>query len=131
MNSESGAVGVVVAVLATFTIIVSLLLLDVAHVVAARASLVAAADSAALAAAPVTFSSFGTPGNPRTAAAEMAVANGADLVDCQCEMDKTWATRRVTVTVRTSVDLVLLGDRQLTATSSAEFRPVALGLADP
>ena len=128
MRAESGSGGVVVAVLAAFTVIVSLLVVDVAHVVAARAHLATAADAAALAAAPVTFSPFGTDGNPTQVAANTAAANGADLVVCECGKDPTWVTRRVIVTVARSVDLLLLGGRRLSATSSAEFQPVALGL---
>jgi len=114
--------------LVAFTVIVSLLVIDVAHVVTTRANLATAADAAALAAAPVTFSSFGTEGNPTQVAADTAAANGADLVVCECDKDPTWATRRVIVTVASSVDLLLLGGRRLSATSSAEFQPVALGL---
>jgi len=130
MNLENGSVGLLVAALGAVTIIVSLLVIDVAHVVAARAGLTTAADAAALAAAPVTFSSFGTSGNPRQAAAVVAAANGAVLVDCECDIDSSWATRRVTVTVGLAVDLVLLSDQRLAATAAAEFRPVVLGLGD-
>ncbi len=128
MKREGGSVGVVVAVLAAFVVILSLLLVDVAHVVAARASLTTAADAAALAAAPVTFASFGTTGSPTLAAVEMAAANGVELVYCACDTDTSWSTRQVSVTVGVTVDLVLLGDRRLTATAAAEFSPVALGL---
>ena len=114
--------------LVAFTAIVSLLVVDVAHLVTARANLVTAADAAALAAAPLTFSPFGTEGSPSRVAADTAAANGADLVVCECGKDPTWATRRVIVTVTRSVDLLLLGGRRLSATSSAEFQPVALGL---
>jgi secretion/DNA translocation related TadE-like protein len=131
LRAESGSAGVVLAVLAVFTVIVSLLVVDVAHVVAVRAKLATAADAAALAAAPVTFSPFGTDGSPSAVAADTAAANGADLVACECDRDPTWATRRVVVTVARSVDLLLLGGRRLSATSSAEFQPVALGLGMP
>lgn len=130
MNREQGSVGVLVAVLGAVTIILSLLVVDVAHVVAARAGLTTAADAAVLAAAPVTFAPFGTNESPRQAAATVAAANGAALLDCECEIDRSWATRRVTVTAELVVELVLLSDQRLTVTAAAEFRPVAMGLDD-
>lgn len=130
MRCQRGSIGVVVAVGSLLVLVISLLLVDLAHLYVVRASLSTAADSAALAAAPVTFSSFGTDGDPRRAAVEMAIANGAELDDCDCDIDRTWSARRVVVTVGASVDLALLGDRRLTAQAAAEFRPVGLGLDD-
>lgn len=126
MSAESGAVGILVAGMAAMAMVLSLFVVDVARTVAIRAQATAAADAAALAAAPATFADFGTSGDPIRAAAEMAAANGAELVDCRCGIDRSWQTRRVTVTVAATVDLLLLGDRVLIATAAAEFRPVAL-----
>ncbi len=116
-----------VGALAALAVVAMTLVMDVAHLYAARANLVMAADAAALAAAPVTFASFGTDGNPVHAASAMAAGNGAMLLECSCEIDRGWAPRRVVVTVGATVDLVLLGDRSLTAGAAAEFRPVDLG----
>ena len=127
MSWQRGSVGVVAAVGALLVLVIGLLLTDVARTYAARATLSTAADAAALAAAPVTFSSFGTDGNPQRAAAEIAAANGAVLVECNCAIDRTWSARRVTVTVAATVDLALLGDGRLTARAAAEFRPVEMG----
>ena len=126
MSTESGVAGVLVAGLAAVAMVLGLLVADVARTVATRAQVTAAADAAALAAAPATFARFGTSGDPVRAAAEMAAANGVELVECSCRIDRSWETRRVTVTVTTPVDLLFLGDRLLTATAAAEFRPIAL-----
>ncbi|MCP4304009.1 MAG: hypothetical protein GY788_03835 [bacterium] len=127
MNRQRGSVGIIAAAGTLLVLVIGLLLTDVAHTYTARASLATAADAAALAAAPVTFSSFGTDGNPWRAAAEMAAANGAELIACECSIDRSWSTRRVAVTVAATVDLSLLGDRRMTAMAAAEFRPVDLG----
>ena len=72
MNRETGAAGLLVAALAAVSLIACLLVVDVARVVSAQTQLAGAADAAALAAAPVTFSRFGTDGVPVRAAAAMA-----------------------------------------------------------
>lgn len=126
MTSESGAAGLVVAALVAVGLVLALLVSDVAHLVEARAGLVAAADAAALAAAPVTFAPFGAAGTPAAEAARFAAANGADLLECHCPIDHGWSPRDVTVTVAGSVDLVLLGHREIQATAAARFRPIDL-----
>lgn len=105
----------------------ALLVVDVAGVISVRAQLTTAADAAALAAAPVTFWDFGTGGDPAIEAGKVAEEYGARLVACGCPVDRSWAARQVTVTVVGTVRLSLLGERTLSATSSAEFRPIALG----
>ena len=107
-------------------VVVALLVVDVARIVVHREQLETAADAAALAAAPVTFADFGTRGGPVAAARAMAQANGASLSECSCTTDRSWRSRRVTVVVSGAVTLTLLGTRQLTASASAEFRPIAL-----
>ena len=126
MTGETGAAGVVVAALVGVALILSLLVMDVAQVVAARAQSATAADAAALAAAPVTFSAFGTGGDPVEEAERVAAANGARLIECRCPVDRSWRMRRVQVSVSGHVRLALLGDRQVTAVAAAEFRPIAL-----
>ena len=127
MTRETGAVGLLAAALTALAVVLALMVIDVARVVAVRGQVVTAADAAALAAAPVTFSSFGTSGDPAREAAVVAAGNGARLVECRCPVDRSWDSRVVTVTAAMRTSLALLGNRELTATSSAEFRPVALG----
>ncbi len=126
MTAEHGSVSIVVAGVAGLGLVLSLLVVDVAHVVAARSQLATAADAAALAAAPETFGAFGSDAGPAQAAAAIALANGVVLEVCECPTDRTWAPRRVRVSVARDVDLILLGSRRLRASAMAEFRPVAL-----
>jgi hypothetical protein len=125
--SQQGSMGLVAAAIAMLSVVVGLLVVDFARVVAMRAQLTAAADAAALAAAPVTFADFGTDGDPVAAARKTADANGARLVECECRIDRSWADRRVTVRVGGDIRLTFFGSRPMTATAAAEFRPVALG----
>ncbi len=60
---------------------------------AGRGRAVAAADAAALAAAPVTFRPFGSDGSPAEEAQRFAVENGATLVRCGCPTDPSWSSR--------------------------------------
>ena len=85
-----------------------------------------AADSAALAAAPVTFLPFGAEGSPADEAARFARLNGAQLVWCRCPPDQSFESRTVEVRVTKSVDLPVLGLIQVEATGRAEFVPAAL-----
>lgn len=110
-------------------VILALLVIDVAEIVLARARLAAAADAVALAAAPITFAHFGGDGNPTDEAAELAAANGVDLIECVCVVDRSWSPRQVVVVVADTVELSVLGNRRLTAMAAAEFEPVSL--ADP
>ncbi len=127
MTDENGAVGLLAAALVALSVVLALLVIDVARVAAVRAQVMAAADAAALAAAPVTFSAFGTSGDPSREAARVAAANGARLVECRCPIDRSWDERTVTATVVATAPLALLGSREVRAIASAEFRPVALG----
>jgi hypothetical protein len=97
-------------------------LADVGRLLAAHVQATAAADAAALAAAPATF--FG--GDPRREAATWAAANGARLRSCGCPLDRRWAPRTVTVEVAIDVDLLVLGRRLVRARAAAEFDPGAL-----
>lgn len=85
-----------------------------------------AADSAALAAAPVTFQSFGARGSPAHEASRFASANGTRLVSCDCLVDRSWNERTVTVVVARSVAVPALGNFEVRATSRATFEPAAL-----
>ena len=127
MIDDSGGASLLVAGLLMVAVLSAGLVTDLARLAAARAQLVAAADAAALAAAPATFASFGSGNNPRLLATEVAASNGVDLIECMCRVDRSWGARLVVVTVSSRVDLLLFADRELRATAAAEFRPVELG----
>ena len=124
---QAGAATLLVSGLLAVSVLAAGLLLDVAQVAATRAGLTAAADAAALAAAPITFAGFGSDSHPRAAAAAIAAENGARLEACHCDIDRSWAARTVVVVVSADTDLLLLRDRRLQATAAAQFRPVLLG----
>jgi hypothetical protein len=126
VTRQQGAATIIVAGLLVVGMVMSLLVADVARTSATRAQLVAAADAAALAAAPATFATFGGSGLPWIEAEAMADANGAELVECRCEVDPSWSSRTVVVVVAVDVSLILLGRRHLEATAAAEFTPVEL-----
>jgi hypothetical protein len=94
--------------------------------IAAYVQAAGAADAAALAAAPVTFRPFGARGSPRHEAARFASSNGTRLVRCVCRVDRSWASRTVSVMVERSVDLPGFGRFKVRATSRATFEPEAL-----
>ena len=125
MSSESGAAGIIAAALVAISVVLALLVADVSRLMEARARLTTSADAAALAAAPVTFSPFGGRGSSHAEASTIAAANGAYLLRCDCEVDRSWSARTVVVMVGMVVDLPLLGQRELTAVAAAEFRPTA------
>lgn len=95
-----------------------------------RAEASAAADAAALAAAPVTFLPFGATGSPADEARRFAAANGAALVSCSCPLDPSWEPRVVEVTVSKAVSLWPVGSLTVHASGKAEFVPVMLLIAD-
>lgn len=122
---EGGSVAIGVALVG----VVLVLMLGVGLVGTAAATYAAAAsaaDAAALASAPVTFRPFGAEGSPKSEAARFAVANGATLVACTCPVDRSWAARTVTVTVSQAVELPVVGEIVVKATSRAIFDPSAL-----
>ena len=107
-------------------VVLAMLLADVGGLLAARLQASAAADAAALAAAPVTFRPFGSGGSPIDEAARFAVANGAHLVTCRCPVDPSWSPREVEVVVAVEVDLMVFGSTEAQARSRAEFIPIEL-----
>jgi hypothetical protein len=112
----------VVALLVVFGVMLG----TVGHYLTARSEVQAAADAAALAAAPVTFRPFGSQGNPGAEAARLAIANGARLARCLCPIDRSWTSRVVEVLVIREISLVVLGRREIRAVAAAEFAPVEL-----
>ena len=91
-----------------------------------RVEAVAAADAAALAAAPVTFLPFGAQGTAADEAARFAAANGARLLWCACPPDPSWEPRTVTLEVAREVRLWPAGSLTVTAMGRAEFLPALL-----
>lgn len=83
-----------------------------------RAEVETAADAAALAA--VGAAALGD--DPCTAAGRLAAANGARLLECRCP---PFAGEPIaaTVVVGRSIDVPLIGERVVSASASAEFRP--------
>ena len=111
---------------ATVTMLVSLAVVAAGQLMIGYAAAEAAADAAALAAAPVTFRPFGASGSPAQEAARFAAANESVLVACSCPADPSWETRSVVVTVRRTFPVILFGERAVEATSRAEFIPTRL-----
>lgn len=124
--SDRGAAGIVTAAVAGFVALLTVALVAVAGVQMARLRATTAADAAALAAAPITFLPFGADGTPTEEAARFAHLNGADLLSCRCEIDRSFETRSTEVRVRVSLQVPLLGVVTVDATGRAEFAPAAL-----
>ncbi len=124
--NQRGSASVVMLGVVGLLLLLAVAVADVGMLLGARLQAAAAADAAALAAAPVTFAPFGATAGPREEAARFASANGSTLVSCHCPVDRTWNTRQVEVTVERSVRLLMMGNRTVAASSRAEFVPVAL-----
>jgi len=108
------------------TLLLALAVVAVGQYLAGYSRARAAADAAALAAAPVTFRPFGADGSARREAAIFAGANGAALITCRCNPDPSWEPRIVVVTVRHAFAVVLFGEQTVRATARAEFVPTRL-----
>ena len=126
MTDDRGAVGIVLAAVAGFVMLLTLALVAVAGIQQARLRATTAADAAALAAAPVTFLPFGADGTPTEEAGRFARLNGAALVVCRCAIDRSFAPRIAEVRVRVGLDVPFLGAMSVEATGRAEFVPAAL-----
>lgn len=83
-----------------------------------------AADAAALAAAAATFPPVGA-GAPRDEAEAIAASNGAELLECGCSLDASFAIRTVDVTVAVDVTILGYGRATVVRSARAEFDPVA------
>ena len=125
-RAERGTATLPMLALAFVVLLVGILVADVSVYLGARARAQTAADAAALAAAPVTFRSFGSSGSAAQEAREFAARNGGELVECRCGHDATWRRREVTVLVAVPVELSILGATSVQAWSSAEFVPTDL-----
>lgn len=125
-TAETGSVGIVLLAVAVVTLMLSLAMVAVGQYLVGYAQAQAAADAAALAAAPVTFRPFGATGSAQREAAIFATANGSELIGCSCPPDPSWEPRTVVITVRRSFPVVLFGDQSVEAVSRAEFIPARL-----
>lgn len=119
-EGQAGAITVLVPVVVGLLVIMAAALLDVAAVYSARIRAQTAADAAALAAAPATFTLETT---PREAARRMAQANGARLVLCNCRVDRRPDPRVVSVRTEVVTRLWWWKDIRVPAEAWAEFTP--------
>ena len=127
MNREEGTVSVVVATVVALMAVVAIGLAAVGMVMAAAGRAQNAADAAALAAAPLTFRSFGATNGAFAEAARYADLNGATLVECDgCEVDRSWRSRTVEIEVAVNLDFPAFGSLGVTALAAAEFVPAQL-----
>lgn len=124
--SERGSAAVAMLGVAGVVVVLTVAIADVGMYLTAHLQAAAAADAAALAAAPVTFLPFGGSGSPVAEAKHYAAVNGTRLVFCACPIDRSFETRIVTVVVARDVSIPAIGMLTVTATSRAEFSPVAL-----
>lgn len=120
--NDRGSTTIVALAVSSLLVLVAAGLAGVGRLVSAHVQATAAADAAALAAAPVTFLG----GDPRAEAADYARANGARLVTCACPLNRTFDLRVVTVEVVRDVDLGPLGAHTVRARAAAEFAPLDL-----
>lgn len=123
--TDRGSVSLVVVSIVAVALVLIMTSVGIGLVVDARAQAQIAADAAALAAAPLTFDSFGAAGSPRAEAERLAALNGAVLISCECEVNRSWNTR--TVEVEVTVQRQILGvPARIVAAAQAEFSPVDL-----
>lgn len=120
--SDRGSASISMMVLAVSMVMIAGGLAGVGRLIAAHVQATAAADAAALAAAPITFLG----GDPRAEAGRYASKNGFHLVRCRCPHDPGFQLRVVTVVVAKEVDLGLLGRHRVGARAAAEFDPMDL-----
>lgn len=126
MRSERGSVTAAILGVAAVTMAVAAGLAGTGQILSARGTALAAAEAAALAAAPVTFRPFGAAGSPREEAARYARSNGAELVECLCPPEPGYEARTAAVKVRVRGSVLGLFPITVEAAAAAEFRPAAL-----
>ena len=125
-GAEGGSAAVLMTAVVAVVLMVALLIADAGLYLAGRAKASAAADAAALAAAPLTFHGFGSSVPAADEAGRFASAYGMAVMSCVCAVDESWAPRTATVVVAGPVDLIVFGRRQVSARASAEFDPTSL-----
>lgn len=117
-NDDRGAISTALVGVICAVVILGVVLAGAGQLLAARFRAATAADAAALAAAPATFS-----GDPYAEAVRFATANRAQLVSCECRRDRSSAPRIVDTLTEVTVDVVGLGIRRIRARGRAEFVP--------
>ncbi|MFQ5966249.1 MAG: hypothetical protein ACE5MI_01415 [Acidimicrobiia bacterium] len=120
--SDQGSVSVAAAAAVGLAVVLATGLGVAGQVLAAWSQAAAAADAAALAAAPITFLG----GSPEREAARFAAANGARLQMCTCPVNTTFDPRTVEVLVTVRTVLPVLGPIALPAKGRAEFDPMGV-----
>lgn len=126
MTHEAGAVTLPLLGIMMVAVVALILVSDLGFYVWAGTRASTAADAAALAAAPLTFRPFGSSASPRAEAARFSSANGANLVECLCTVDRSWRSRTVVVVTEIRIRLIVFGSRGVRATGRAEFVPTLL-----
>ena len=126
--TQRGSVSVLLVGLVAVGVVIMVFAINAGLVLDTRSRAQAAADAAALGAAPLTFAEFGSTLGPEAEAARLAEANGAALLSCICPRDTSWRARVVDVTVVVARPIPGFGNALIKATAKAEFSPVeALG----
>lgn len=126
MSADRGSVTVIAAALVAVMLVLTVVVAGSGVALAARFQASTAADAAALAAAPVTFRSYGARGSPGSEARRFAAANGARLLRCDCPVDRSWRRRVVTTVVEVRANIPGLGERAIRAVGRAAFDPALL-----
>ena len=126
MSADRGSVSVLMLGVAGLRLALTIALGAVGALLVGSAEAQAAADAAALAAAPVTFLPFGAEGTATAEAARFAARNGAVLTSCNCRHDPSWSSRIVVVEVAVSKWIPPFGEITVMAAGRAEFVPAAL-----
>jgi len=120
--NERGSASILGLALVLVIIGTGLAVVAATQLVTARTQAVLAADAAALAAAPMTFPPLAEV-TPWTAASDLAAANGAALVACECPTIASFEPRAVEVEVRLRTRVIVVGEVDVRAASRAEFVP--------
>lgn len=121
MTREGGFATPVLLVLLALVALFCLAVADAANVLVAGVRARAAADAAALAAATGQWPFLGGHGEPEAAAGEVAEANGAELVSCDCPLRGERAV--VVVAVPTRVRMLGVAPPRVRALASAAVDP--------
>lgn len=120
--TDRGSTTLVAVALVALLVTIGAGLAGIGRLVAAHVAVTAAADAAALAAAPLTF----LPGDPAREAERFAAANDARLMWCRCPKFGGLTVRTVRVETANEVDLGWLGSVTVRARAAAEFDPMDL-----
>ncbi len=127
MNRDEGSASLVTITLVGLLALLAVGLAAVGLLLAAAGRAQTAADAAALAAAPLTFYSFGSTNSPYGEAARYADLNRARLVGCGgCTVDRSWRPRTVEIEVAVDIELPGFGPLGVSALAAAEFVPAQL-----